>query len=223
LGAVLIYTAAYMMVSGAELILSRLLNARRRATVGLSLVAGATVMMLPAVTAQLPPSLQPILGSGLMVGTLCAIGLNLLFRIGVAQQGELTLAGPHPAALAARFLEDRGGDWGARREVIHRAGIAIGEALEHLSHTGVITGAARLVVRFDEYRLWLTLDYPGHALPLAPVQAVDAQALLALHPEDKALDAALLALSSALIQQLADRVHTRAHPGRAELRLEFAH
>lgn len=43
---------------------------------------------LVQVTAQLPPSQQPILGSGLMVGTLCAIGLNLLFRIGFAQQGS---------------------------------------------------------------------------------------------------------------------------------------
>lgn len=88
---------------------------------------------------------------------------------------------------------------------------------------GVITGTAGLKVRFDEFRLWPTLDYPGRPLPLAPAQAVDASALLALHPQDEALDAALLALSSALIQQLADRVHTRAHPDRAELRLEFAH
>ena len=46
-GAILIYTAAYMIVSGIELIMSRMLNSRRRATVGFSLAVGCAVFTVP--------------------------------------------------------------------------------------------------------------------------------------------------------------------------------
>jgi len=222
-GAILIYTAAYMMVSGAELILSRLLNARRRATVGLGLVAGTAVFMVPELTAQVPLGFKPILGSGLVVGVFCAMLLNFIFRIGVSQQGECVLDGAGPQAQATRFLEDRGADWGARREVIGRAGLAVGEALEALRTAGVMAGPARLVARFDEYTLNLLIDYPGQALHLAAMPAMDAQALLDLDQDEEAFEAAMATLSGALIRHLADRVETQEQLNRGQLRLSFNH
>ena len=166
IGALLLYTAAYMMVSGAELVLSRLLNARRRATVGLGLVAGAAVFMVPALTEAVPLALKPILGSGLVVGVCCAILLNLIFRIGIAKEVACRLDGPRPAEQARRLLEDGGADWGARREVILRAILVIDEALAILRQEEVMAGPARLVARFNENALVLTLDYPGQAIRL---------------------------------------------------------
>ena len=121
-GAIIIYTAAYMMVAGAELVLSRLLNGRRRATVGLSLAAGMAVMLVPELTASAPLQLKPLVGSGFIVGVSLAIALNLVFRIGVSQSSEVLLDGMNAAEQAARFLEDCGaagghdGRWsGSRR------------------------------------------------------------------------------------------------------------
>jgi xanthine permease XanP len=222
-GAILLYTAAYMMVSGAELILSRLLDARRRAVVGLSLMAGSAVFMLPELTSRLSPELEPLLGSGLMVGTLCAIALNLLFRIGIARQAESALDSKLPAAQATGFLEDRGADWGARREVIVRAGVAVGEALEALRQAGAMDGPAHLKASFDEETLSLTLSYPGRAVGLAALQPFDARALLEMDDDAPALDAAMANLSGVLVRNLADRVDSRAGAGRAELRLQFNH
>ncbi len=188
IGAFLIYTAAYVMVSGAELILSRLLNARRRATVGLSLVAGAAVFMVPALTDTIPLSLKPILGSGLVVGVCCAMLLNLIFRLGIARQVECTLDAPRPAAQASRLLEESGADWGARREVIQRATLVVDEALEVLRREGVMAGPARLMVHFDESTLKLTLDYPGQAIPLEADHPVYLRALLDSDQDETALD-----------------------------------
>jgi xanthine permease XanP len=221
IGAILLYTAAYMMVSGAELILSRLLNARRRATVGLSLVAGAAVFMVPELTDSLPLALRPILGSGLVIGVCCAMLLNLIFHIGVARQDTCILDTPHPEDQASRFLEDRGADWGARREVILRAGLVVGEALEVLRHAGAITGPALLEARFDEDTLTLTLDYPGQALRLEAEHPAEAWALL--DQDETAIDQAMVRISGILIRNLADRIDTRSRRGRGQLRLRFNH
>ena len=74
IGAIMIYTAAYMMVSGMELILSRLLNGRRRATVGFSVAAYRRIggLEILAVTGLLVGLAIPI------VGALAAVGLVLL-------------------------------------------------------------------------------------------------------------------------------------------------
>lgn len=223
IGALLLYTAAYMMVSGAELVLSRLLNARRRATVGLGLVAGAAVFMVPALTEAVPLALKPILSSGLVVGVCCTILLNLIFRIGIAKEVACRLDGPRPAEQARRLLEHAGADWGARREVILRATLVVDEALEVLRQAGVMAGPARLVVRFDENTLVLTLDYPGQTILLEADQPVDVGALLDNDQDPAALDQSMAAISVALMRNLADRVSTRARPGRGELRLELNH
>ena len=220
-GAILVYTSAFMLVSGTELVLSRLLDARRRATVGLSLVAGAAALMVPEIAHGVSPTLAVILGSGLMVGTVCAILLNLVLRIGVARQAELRLDARRPEHQATRFLEDQGAHWGARRDVILRAGIAVGEALEALDRASVIRGPARLQARFDDYWLDLRLVYPGQAIRLNAAPA-DLEAMLATNDE-AALDSAMAAISGRLIHTLADRVESQESSGQGELRLRFEH
>ncbi|MCX5817076.1 MAG: purine/pyrimidine permease [Proteobacteria bacterium] len=223
IGAILVYTAAYMMVSGTELILSRLLNSRRRATVGLSLAAGMAVLMVPELTATMPLEIKPILGSGLVVGVVSAIVLNLIFRIGVSRRGEILLDGQRPTLQAARFLEERGADWGARRDVIGHAGIAVGEALETLQGAGLLQGSARLMAVFDEYKLIVTLDYPGRGIRLAEERAVDLQALLDEEHDDAALDEAMAVVSAGMIRNMADQVECSERKGRGRIRLIFNH
>lgn len=223
IGAILIYTASYMMVSGAELILSRLLNARRRAIVGLSLVTGMAVFMVPELTVALPMAIKPILGSGLMIGVGCAMLLNLLFLIGISREDELLLNRSNQAAEATRFLEERGADWGARREVILRAGLAVGEALEALEQADLMTGPVLLRARYDEYSLSLELEYAGQGLPLNLAPPVDVAHLLELAEDEIALDLAMAGVSTTLIRSLADRVRCKTLKGRGLLQLQFEH
>jgi xanthine/uracil permease len=223
IGAILVYTAAYLMVSGAELILSRLLNSRRRATVGLSLAAGMAILTVPELTAIMPLEIRPILGSGLVVGVVSAVILNLIFRIGISRSGEILLDGHRPTLQAARFLEEQGADWGARRDVIGHAGIAVGEALETLHSDGLLQGPARLMAAFDEYKLIVTLDYPGRGILLPAGPPVDLQALLDGEDDSAALDEAMAAVSAGMIRSLADQVECGEQKGRGRIRLTFNH
>ena len=221
IGAFLVYTAAYLMVSGAELIMSRLLSPRRRATVGLALVAGAGVDMVPALTANLPLALHPILGSGLMVGVGFAMLFNLIFRLGIVRRAECLLDGPRPVDQARRLLEDSGADWGARRDVVVRATLVVDEVLAILRHHQALTGTTRLVAEFDESALALTFRYPGRALRIDQAGTVDLRALLEEDQDETMIDHAMAGVAGTLVRQLADRVKARAIPGGGELRLEF--
>ena len=220
-GAIIVYTAGYMLVLGMELILSRMLNSRRTFMVGLSITVGASLMLMPELGNNVPTDLKPILTSPLTMGGLAAIGLNLLFRIGISETASIELSGTHTASEATRFLEDRGADWGARKDVISRAGAAVGEALEALQNSNMSKGPITLCASFDEFKLVLTLEYEGQAFSLK-IQKVDISTLL-MEDGDSALDDAMSRMSSHLIRNLANKVSSSEQSGFARLTMQFAH
>lgn len=221
-GGILVYTAAFLIVSGMQLILSRMLDMKRSFTVGLSVVAGLSLLILPRITDQAPEWSETIVGSALMVGSLCAIGLNLLFRIGIKKTASLELGKDHSGAEITEFLEHHGKIWGAREEVIRRAGLAIGEAVETLQGAALIDGPVTLTVRFDEVDVVCALSYEGRKLKLAQGRQLDLEALLE-DDDDTALEAGMMQVSSTMIMRLADRVRAFERRGRANLVLQFEH
>ena len=224
MGAIIIYTTGFMMVAGMQLIMSRMINNRRMFMIGLSTTVGAAIILMPELTADLSDHLKPILGSGLTMGVLTAIVLNAIFRIGVSQTGAVELAGHYSGPQATSFLENCGMDWGARPDVIARAGMAVGEALEALHSAKLLNGKPTLRATFDEYKLIVGLEYPGKAITFAADAEVDLQAFMDDEESgDAALDAAMSNMSGLLIRNLADRVSSDEEDERANLLLEFTH
>ncbi len=221
-GAIIVYTAGYMLVVGMELVLSRMLNSRRIFMVGLSLTIGASLLLMPELQASVPQDLKPVLASPLTMGGIAAIGLNLLFRIGISERAAIELAGIHAAQNATRFLEEQGALWGARRDVITRAGAAVGEALEALQSADMIQGPVQFSAQFDEFKLELALNYPGKAFALKTRKKLDLSSLLD-EDDEAALDDAMARMSSHLISGLADRVSSAERSGRAVLKMQFSH
>lgn len=225
IGAMTIYAGGYMLVAGAELILSRMLNARRTFVVGLGLAVGIAIMMHPQMAAGAPDALKPVLGSGLASGSLVAIILNLMFRLGVRRRASTLLDGTDLQHQAARFLELCGGDWGARRDVVTRAGVSVGEAIEAIRLTTGHPGAITMTASFDEFHLNVELSYAGKALTLsaaAPAAPEDMAALLE-GDDDSAIDLMTARLSDTLITRLADKVRSTSRDGHAALILHFSH
>jgi xanthine/uracil permease len=223
MGAIIVYTAGFLMVAGMQMILSRMINNRRMFMVGLSITAGAAIILMPELTSTVPTSLKPILGSGLTMGILIAVILNLIFRIGIAKTDEITLSGPEDSAKATRFLEDCGVSWGARHDVITRAGESVVEALEALHEAKLMKGPANLEATFDEYKVALALDYPGRGISFAGSRTIDLKQLMEDGAGDEELDAAMSNMSAHLLQKLADRVSCDESGDRATLHLQFSH
>jgi len=227
LGAVELYAAAFLIVSGMELVASRALDSRAIFMVGLSISAGLAIMLLPGLATHAPASLQFLLGSGFVVAGFFAVLLNLLFRLGSSQRAQISLDGSAATARAVtEFVETRGAAWGARRDVVQRAALAALEAAEAIerSHGSRVTGLRGF---FDEFNLDIELLHSGAPMSLAAAPAMDAHAAAALWEadDDSALDAAVARASGLLLRHLADRVSDGpgSAAGTAFLKLHFNH
>lgn len=228
IGAVEVYAAAYLIVSGVELITSRAMDARGIFMVGLAFVAGMGVMFLPGIADALPESLGFLARNGIVVSGLVAILLNLMFRMGSSLRNKESLHDADSAkALAERvtdFVESSGAAWGARRDAVRRAAQAALEAVELLQASGEGRRPIEIRGRFDEFNLDLEILHEGPPLELDTQQALPHDLLDA---DDDAFEAALAKtmnrVSHTLMQRLADRVHADRRGSLSSLRLHFDH
>ncbi|WP_454914809.1 uracil-xanthine permease family protein [Xanthobacter sediminis] len=215
IGGILLYTAAYLVVAGMDLIVSRRLSERRVFVVGLSVLAGLSVALLP-LKDQLPVALQPLFSTPLTVAACSAILLNLLFRIGIAREtGEEVPAGAHAFPFARDFLERQGDLWGARRDVIAAAIPIVAQALELVTDSGIAKGPVELRARFDEAHLDVYLLYDGEIVQ-PPRERPAPEALLGDAKE-------VAAFTAYMLQRLSDHVRFGRSQGRARIALRFDH
>jgi len=221
IGGLLVYTAAFMIANGMELILSQMMNARRTFAVGIALVAGLAVMLLPQTFADGPEWAGPIVASGLAVAALVAVGLNALFRIGAVRHTRASLPLESAAAAAADLLQAHGRAQGAARQVVGRASLALGQAIEALNDSGRLSGETiGLDIGSDGESLSCLLTYEGAPLHFG---GREEQAERWSRVSGEALEKALAELPTRLIGGLADSVGSGRKGGSAYLRLTFDH
>ena len=93
MGSALFFTAAFVLTSGMQMITARMLDARKNVVIGFSFAMAVVADVYHnALTAGMPLALQPIFGNSLVLGTVCAVLLNLITRIGVRQRVSIKLA-----------------------------------------------------------------------------------------------------------------------------------
>jgi xanthine/uracil permease/putative methionine-R-sulfoxide reductase with GAF domain len=148
----LLYTSCFLVISGVELIVSRLLDPRRTFIVGLSILAGVGLDLMPDAFADAPPWAATFLGSPLAFATALAVSLNLVLGLGVSKRARLDLQRGAAPDDVFRFFERWGGAWGARPDVIRRAAPAAVELCEEIWSLGDPADIA-IEIAFDEFRL----------------------------------------------------------------------
>ena len=216
IGAVFIFTSCFIMVNGLQVITSRLLDARRTFTVGISLTASLGHEIYPALYQKAPAVLQPFVSSGLVVGLITALLLNAIFRIGVKTRASVSLASDadnHDAVRA--FLEGQGAKWGARRDVIERAIFGAAQSVESVVEHCNVRGPMALEASFDEFNLDVRLSYQGDDFVLPERRPTDEQI--------RETDEGLRLLAGYLLQRNADRVRATRKGDRAVLDFHYQH
>lgn len=174
-GAVMLYAAAYMLVSGMTLFLGRLLNERRMFVVGFSIVLGLGPVLVPGLFSEAPESLRPILESPLALGSFCAILLTQLLRLGAASKLGIVIALPDShnemvqelvcnKAIRAGLVR-LGASVGAARPAVYRAIDVTSECIGWLKVNGYIDGNVQLSASFVDSQLDITLAYDGRPPP----------------------------------------------------------
>jgi len=216
IGATLIYSLSFLILTGFEIIMSRMIDARRMFLVGIPLIIGISIDVLPGLYEDVPLFLKPVFSSSLSLAVVLVILLNLLFRIGVTKRQRLVLKpGVDDADSIFNFMEKQGAAWGARREVIENAMSALNELFETVTSSGLAKGDLKVDVRFDEFSLDVEARYKGEPLEL-PTARPSADDLLES-------DEAAIRFSGFMIKRYANSVKLDRKDGECHVRLHFDH
>ena len=87
----LLFAAAFIMINGVQIVSSRVLDARRTIVIGAGILTFLLVAIFPATFAHAPDWVQSIVSSPLVLATIVALALNLVFRIGIKRSVELVI------------------------------------------------------------------------------------------------------------------------------------
>lgn len=217
IGATMIYSISFMIIAGLQIINSRMLDARKTFVVGMSIIFGLSVYVLKDVYSGLHPWLHPVFSSSLSLATVSAVVLNLLLRIGISKQALFKLY-PDQDFSDEIFtgMEKQGGRWGARRDVIFKASVAMNELMELLTSTALLSGRKVIMkVSFDELNLEVDVSYEGEKFTI-PEDRPKPSALLET-PESHVL------LAGYLVGKHADKITISSKGNHQHIRLHFEH
>ena len=212
MGAVLVYSACFLVLGGLQVMTSRMLDARRILAVGIALVFGLSVEMAPDLYRDVPELLRPMFASSTAVSTILVVLLSVLFRIGVKKQRTLELIhGEDNLSKISEFMEEQGSAWGMRREVVSRASDALYEVVTN-GALNLLSPEVKVRTEFDEFGLDADVEYEGE-----PIQLADEMPSL----EDLASGSGISRLAGYMVRQYADRVKVKQRGSTCSLRLHF--
>jgi len=216
IGAATLFTSAIIFINGLQIITSRLLDARRTFVIGLAFMAALSIEIYPAFFGGLPAATQVFFGSSLVLGTVTALLLNLVFRIGVRRVQRLPVDPLRVDSVAIEaFMETHGAAWGARRDVIDRAGFDLAQSIETIVDSGVATGALEIEASFDEFSLDLRVSYDGLPLELPETRPSNEEIM--------ASEEGARRLAGFMLRRYADRVQATRKAGRSTILYHFDH
>jgi xanthine permease XanP len=216
MGATLIFALSFMVIAGIQIIMSRMLDARRTFVVGIPVILGIGVDVAPEIFHTFPHWLQPVFHSSLSTATILAILLNLIFRIGITSKAGIELGtGADASERLFAFMQRQGGLWGARKEVIDKAAAAADEFLEVVRGQELTRAPVLLEARFDEYRLDLEFVYAGRAIEFPDTRPEPRELL-----EDPQ---AMGRMAGYLVRRYTDKLDASRHGDECRVKLSFEH
>lgn len=215
MGAALMYAVSFMVVTGLQILNSRMMDIRKTFVVGLSFLVGLSALM-PGMYSHIPELIQPIFASTLSLATITVIFLNLVFRIGIKSTESIVVeTGGSVSETVSDFMKMQGGTWGARPEIITRATSAIHEAIEAISLANSTLKEVTVMVSFDEFNLDSDISYPGEQILIPEKRPSDAEII-----DD---ETAMIRLSGYMLKRYADKVFTTKQADIAHVLIHFEH
>jgi xanthine permease XanP len=212
----MLFTAVFIMIGGVQIISTRVLDGRRTLVIGMGMMSFVAVSVYPAAFTSAPAFLHPLVTSPLVLATLVALLLNLIFRIGIKRSVATTVDPGSPNVKdITSFIERSAGAWGARRDVTNRLEFAVQQAVEAAVEFANVSGPIEVQISFDEFVIEAVISYVG--LPLQFPTAAPTQDEL-LESDDGPLR-----LSGFLVRRYADKITSASNNGLNEIKLHFDH
>ena len=166
-GGMLAFVACFNIVTGINIMLSRMMDMRSMFVIGLAMVAGLSVELTPQIYRGIPVIFSSLFTSSMALAAIIAIALHAVFRFGIRQTQQLTVSPHEQSALTInRELQKFGEAWGARPEFIARLANTLCRLVLLLAEEKITSKDVRVSVSFDELNLDADVYYEGAALPL---------------------------------------------------------
>lgn len=215
IGAVLVYVACFMILGGLQVMMSRMLDTRRIFVIGIAVIFGLSVEMVPGLYSSVPAWIKPLFSSSLSLGTVLVVGLNLLFQLGTSKRkifdiDPVTGLGDNDVR---RMMEELGATWGMRPEVATRAANCLHELMIYFGHVGV-RGPVHITAQFDEFNLDFNVEYVGPAIDF-PEQPPRVEAIATEEA------GAMPLLCAYVVRGYADGVNVSSDAGKSRIHLHF--
>jgi NCS2 family nucleobase:cation symporter-2 len=215
-GATLVFASCLVFINGLLMITSRMLDARRTFVIGFSFMLGLAVDVLPEVFAGLPPAVRLFTSSSLLLGTLSALTLNLVFRLGLRRTVTLIVEpGSYDPVKIEQFIEAHGAAWGARHDVISRAKFNMLQSVDTLLSSGGAIGPLEVQASFDEFNLDIRVTYTGPPLELPNTRPSKEEIIASEEGERR--------LAGFILRSFADRVAATHKSGQSTVLFHFDH
>jgi xanthine permease XanP len=215
MGAALLFSACFVLISGLQTITSRMLDARRTIVIGLGIASGIAAEIIPTFASNIPPAIEPVVSSSIVLGTITALLLNGLFRIGQRDRLTLLLDPTGAATELNEFFDAAGRRWGARPDVMVRVAFGIDQAVETIREHCDPEGPIAIEARFDEFNLDVKINYRGVQLDL-PEQRPSGRDIMET-------ETGYRQLAGFMLRQNADRVYSSVKDGTSVLEFHFDH
>jgi xanthine permease XanP len=216
MAAAMLFTAVFIMISGVQIISTRVLDGRRTLVIGMGMMAFFVVSVYPAAFTNAPRWAEPLVTSPLVLATLVALSLNLLFRIGIRRKVATTVDPNAPdIAGISSFIERNAGIWGARRDVTNRVEFAVQQTIEAIITTCDAKGPIGIDISYDEFVIDAVVVYVGAPLEF-PTQPPTKEEIMET-------DEGHRRLAGFLIRRYADRMEANTANDRTIVHLRFDH
>ncbi len=214
--AALLFAVSFIMINGLQIMVSRLLDARRTLIIALSTISGMAIEAFPSISNLAPASLAPLVGSSLVLATITALVLNLIFRIGIRKTAKLKVEDRmiEPEAIE-RFFQTQGATWGARPDIVKRAAYGTIQLIDAIAADYVRDGPIVIEVSFDEFNLDIRVSYQGEQLTF-PEQRPSLT-------EIRESEEGARLLAGFMLRRNADRTRSEWKDGRARVLFHFDH
>jgi NCS2 family nucleobase:cation symporter-2 len=89
----LLFAAPFIMINGLQIVSSRVLDARCTVVIAAGILTFLLVVIFPTTFAHAPDWIQSIVSQPLVLATIGALALNLIFRVGIKRSVELVIDG----------------------------------------------------------------------------------------------------------------------------------
>lgn len=216
MGASLIFAICFMIMAGIQIIMSRMIDARKTFVVGLSIIFGLSFDSVPELYSGLDLVVATFFSSSLAMATICAVVLNVFFRLGISQKIDFQIdTEADTSDKIFQIMERQGSAWGARREVIMNVIAALNELLEAAPFLDLRDKNIAVSVQFDEFNLDARAVYDGKPFNIP-------SAMPCIESLEDA-DDAYLAMAAFMMGRYADRISFSTKDGKTQIHLHFEH